>query len=75
MARVGLVGERVWRLRKRQQSVDAILHGRTDGGVTLEYVYNGRRITRRVWATRDEAMSAATEKRRELERAGWAMHW
>ena len=69
------MGMRVWRLRKRQQSIDAVLRDRPDGGVTLDYVYNGRRVTRRTWPTRDDALSAATEKRRELERAGWVTHW
>ena len=63
--------ERLWRLRKRQQSIDAIL--RDD--VTLEFVMNGRRVTTRQWPSRAQAVKAATEKRKELERAGWATHW
>ena len=62
---------RLWRLRKRQQSIDAIL--RDD--VTLEFVMNGKRVTARHCASRAQAIKAATEKRKELERAGWATHW
>jgi hypothetical protein len=61
----------LWRLRKRQQSIDAILHDRA----TLEFVMNGRRITIRRWPSHAQAVKAATEKREELERAGWSNHW
>src|SRR3989442_402167 len=57
--------ERLWRLRKRQQSIDAILRDE----VTLEFVMNGKRVTARRWGTRAQAVKAATEKRTELERA------
>ncbi|HEV8346986.1 MAG TPA: hypothetical protein VGQ16_10450 [Vicinamibacterales bacterium] len=63
--------ERLWRLRKRQQSIDAILRDR----VMLEFVLNGKRVTIRRWPSRAQAVRAATEKRKELERAGWATHW
>jgi hypothetical protein len=43
--------------------------------VTLEFVLNGRRVTAREWPTRGQAIKAATERRHELERAGWATHW
>jgi hypothetical protein len=70
---------RLWRLRKRQQSIDAIVR-EADGAagnaeVTLEFVMNGRRLTARNWPSRAQAVKAATEKRTELERAGWADHW
>jgi len=63
--------ERLWRVRKRQQTVDAIL--RDD--VMLEFVMNGKRVIVRRCASRSQAIKAATEKRKELERAGWATHW
>jgi len=63
--------ERLWRVRKRQQSIDAILRDE----VTLEFVMNGKRVTARQWGTRAQAVNAATEKRTELERAGWSTHW
>ena len=66
--------ERLWRVRKRQQSVDAVVR-EADGEVTLEFVMNGRRITARKWPSRAQAVKAASEKLRELERAGWATHW
>jgi hypothetical protein len=69
--------ERLWRVRKRQQSIDAIVRDGPgdDGQVTLEFVMNGKRVTSRRWPSRSQAVQAATEKRKELERAGWATHW
>jgi len=70
------VTSRLWRVRKRQHSVDAIVR-EADGDteVTLEFVMNGKRVTARKWPSRAAAVRAATEKRKELERAGWATHW
>ena len=67
--------ERMWRLRKRQQSVDAVLRHHADGAATLEFLLNGRPVTSRQWPSRAQAEQAALEKRAELERAGWATHW
>lgn len=61
-------------MRKRQQSVDAVVR-EIEGEVTLEFVMNGKRVTARNWPSRAQAIKAATEKRKELERAGWATHW
>ena len=69
------VAERIWRLRKRQQSIDAVLRTSGDGGCALEFTMNGRRLTVRRCASRAQAVKAATDKRKELERAGWATHW
>jgi hypothetical protein len=66
---------RLWRLRKRQQTIDAILQRNENGGIMLKFAMNGQRLTAREYASRREAMAAATERRRELERAGWATHW
>ena len=68
------VGERLWRLRKRQQTIDAILRNRA-GALALEYTMNGRRLTVRPYTSRAKAIATATEKLKELERAGWATHW
>jgi hypothetical protein len=75
MSSAGSTSSRIWRLRKRQQTIDALLHQGANSSVTLEFVLNGRRITARAWPTRREAVKAAVEKRKELERAGWATHW
>jgi len=46
-----------------------------NGAVLLEFTMNGRRLTIRPCASRIQAITAATEMRKELERAGWATHW
>jgi hypothetical protein len=69
------VTERLWRLRKRQHVIDAMLRENDSHSVALEYLMNGQRLTVRQCATRVQAMAAAAEKRSELERAGWASHW
>jgi hypothetical protein len=69
------VSERLWRLRKRQHIIDAILRDTEMHAVALEFMMNGRRLTVRQCASRVQAVRVATEKRNDLERAGWATHW
>jgi len=69
------VSERLWRLRKRQHIIDAVLRDGEGDDVALEFMMNGRRLTVRPCASRVQAVNAATEQRNELERAGWASHW
>ena len=68
------IAERLWRLRKRQQNIDAVLRD-TDEGVTLEFAMNGQHLTTRRCRSRAQALTEATEQRKELERAGWTTHW
>ena len=71
---IGRLGERVWRLRKLHQQVDAIL--RDDAaGTELRFFYNGSLAYTRRWETADEARGEAAAKRAELERDGWTAHW
>ena len=66
--------QRVWRLRKRHQWVDARID--VDGGdVRLKLLLNGQLTYERRWPTREEAVAEATSRRAELERHGWAEHW
>ena len=67
-------GQRVWRLRKLHQWVDAELH--VDGATAdLRLLLNGEVMYERRWTTRDEALTDAAGKRAELEREGWTAHW
>jgi len=69
-------GQRVWRLRKRQHSVDAELRAAERGeGVEIQFLLNGGLTYRRLWPTRDAALAEAAGKRAELERQGWMEHW
>jgi hypothetical protein len=67
--------QRLWRLRRRQHIIDAVLHEREGRGFTLAFMMNGTRLTVRRCETRAQAVQAAAEKRKDLERAGWATHW
>lgn len=66
---------RLWRLRKRHQSVDAELWSGDGAGVELRYLLGGGLTYRRIWESRDAAIREAMAKRAELEREGWTFHW
>jgi hypothetical protein len=68
------LGERLWRLRKLHQHVDAVLADRK-GTVELRFFYNGELVYTRRTMARDRAFLEAEEKRAELERDGWTAHW
>ena len=69
-------GQRVWRLRKRHQYVDAEVRGAGRGdGVEIRFLLNGELSYRRQWPTREAALAEAAAKRDELERQGWMEHW
>ncbi len=65
----------LWRLRKRNHRVDAELEQSGANRVELRFVYDGRPVFAREWRTRRSALAHASQKRRELERAGWVEHW
>ena len=65
---------RVWRLRRRTDHIDASI--RRVGKVwELTYKMNERALLSTSYATREAADAEATTKRRELQRAGWTLHW
>lgn len=67
--------QRVWRLRKRHQRVDAELCIAEGAGVEIQFWLDDALAYRRRWPTRDEALAEAAGKRAELERQGWMEHW
>jgi len=66
--------ERIWRLRKRHHQVDALLRV-DEEGVEIRFLYDGTLTYSRRWPARAIALAHAAEKREELERSGWTMHW
>jgi hypothetical protein len=68
-------GERLWRLRKMHDQIDAVLRDHGHEGVEIEFFYNGERLYGRRWAARQPGVSDAAGKRAELERGGWSSHW
>jgi hypothetical protein len=66
--------ERLWRARRRHNYIDAIVRG-ADAGAVLEFRRNGRSLMTWPFATREEASAEAATRLRDLQRAGWAIHW
>ena len=74
--------QRLWRLRKLHQSVDAELRQADDAddagseaGAEVRFLYNGELSYARACPTRSSALAEAAAKRAELERDGWTFHW
>jgi hypothetical protein len=69
-------GQRLWRLRKRHQWVDAELLAReASEEVVLRLYFNGTLAHDRRCETRTAAIAEAAARRRELEREGWIPQW
>ena len=68
------LSQRLWRMRRRHQHIDATLVA-ADGFWELTYWRNRQPML--VWRYPDEAeaRAEADARRRELERAGWTSHW
>ncbi len=78
MARIrrgGPDGERLWRLRKLHDQIDARLVDRGEAGVEIAFFYNGGRVYGRRWSVREAGVADAARTRAELERGGWTSHW
>jgi hypothetical protein len=67
--------QRIWRLRKRHQTVDAELHEHEGAAAEIRFVLNGTVSYARSHPSRTAALSEASAKRAELERDGWLFHW
>jgi len=67
-------GDRLWRLRKLNQQVDATIAGE-GSSISLRMFYNSRLVYQRSWPSREDAIADAAERRLTLERHGWTAHW
>jgi hypothetical protein len=68
--------ERLWRVRKRHQSIDAVLLALdATPAVELRYFHDDKLLYARRWPDRGPAVEEATAKLRDLQRAGWTTHW
>ncbi len=66
--------DRLWRVRKRHDHIDAQLR-EMSGGWTLQFARNDRPLIVWEFPTEPEARCEAERKLKELERAGWTSHW
>jgi hypothetical protein len=67
--------ERLWRVRKNHVWIDAQLQERSEGAVQLRYFYDGELLYTSHHPTRAAAEADAIARLRELQRAGWNVHW
>lgn len=66
--------DRLWRVRKRHDHIDALLR-ETPKGWRLQFGRNDRPLVVWEFPTEGEARREAERKLKELERAGWTSHW
>lgn len=66
--------DRLWRVRKRHDHVDALLRA-TAKGWRLQFARNDRALIVWEFPTEREARDEADRKLRELQRVGWNLHW
>jgi hypothetical protein len=66
---------RLWRVRKNHVWIDAQLENRSEGATQLEFFYDGELLYTSQYPTRAAAEAAAIARLRDLQRAGWNMHW
>jgi hypothetical protein len=69
-----MTSQRIWRLRKLHQAVDAELH-QIDTETEVRFLFNGELSYSQRCATHEAALAVAAAKRAELEREGWSFHW
>jgi len=66
--------DRLWRVRRRAHRIDAIVRQLSDGW-ELTFVRNDKPMLSSIFGTRSKAVSDADRRLRELQRAGWTVHW
>jgi hypothetical protein len=70
------LAERVWRVRKNHTSIDAQVRNAPGAGACeVQFHYDGTLVLTRRWPSREGALAHAAEQLRELQRAGWNIHW
>jgi len=67
---------RVWRLRKDHTWIDAQIRECPESGeVEIRFFYDGALLLARRWPSREQALTHATDRLRDLQRVGWTTHW
>jgi hypothetical protein len=66
--------DRLWRVRKRHDHIDALLR-ESPPGWQLQYERNDRPLVTFQFETEREARREADRRLRELQRTGWTSHW
>jgi hypothetical protein len=67
---------RVWRLRKDHTWIDAQIRNCPESNeVEIRFFYDGALLLARRWPSREQALTHAAERLRDLQRVGWTTHW
>ena len=74
LARPSQEFERIWRVRRRHDHIDALLRRRGDEW-DLRFTRNDRVLITQAFPDRETARASAEARLRELQRAGWNTHW
>jgi hypothetical protein len=67
--------DRLWRVRKNHVWIDAQVEDRSEGVAELAFFYGGELLYTSHYRTRAAAEADAIARLRDLQRAGWSMHW
>ena len=65
---------RLWRARRRHHHIDAVLGTRT-AGWAVEYLRDDRPLVTHDFSSEESARNDAAGRLKELQRAGWVVHW
>ena len=68
------LNDRLWRVRRRTHRIDAILR-QSRAGWELTFARDDKPMLSSVFATRAKAVNDADRRLRDLQRAGWTVHW
>jgi hypothetical protein len=68
------LSRRLWRARTRHHHIDAVLR-EAGAAWQLSFQYDDRPMVTGPFAAREAAEAEATRRLRDLQRAGWNVHW
>jgi hypothetical protein len=67
--------QRVWRVRKDSNFMDAQLRVGVSATIEIHYFLDGALLVSQQWPTRELALTEASSRLRDLQRSGWTTHW
>ena len=65
---------RLWRARRRHHHIDAVL-GTSTAGWAVGYFHDDRPLVTHEFSSEDSARDDAAGRLKDLQRAGWVVHW
>jgi hypothetical protein len=66
--------ERIWRARRRHHHIDAVVRPHATA-CDLQFFHDDRLMVSWPFADRERAVAEAAARLKELQRAGWNVHW